>query len=81
MDSPERARLQIRAVHSVFGFEAARLARSGKSVDERREALESLRLRSLEILTNARAMLDGQAAWHVDVLRELDAVRAEIESV
>jgi hypothetical protein len=78
MDTPARARMQIRAVRVVWEVEARRW--SGLPPDHRGEHLGQLRDRCLEVLADARAVLDGQAPWHADVLRELDAVRSEIEN-
>ena len=49
-----------------------------QSGDARQDQLDSPRARSLEILDEARAQLDGNAAWHLRLLDELDEARAEV---
>jgi hypothetical protein len=69
VDPESRARLQIRAVMVVVRHERARGT-----------ADESLHWRALDRLDEARAELDGQEAWHADVLAEFEAARAEVEA-
>jgi hypothetical protein len=72
--------LQIRIVLAVYRAEFQRLGRVALAAEERDQRLTELRVASLTILDNARAVLDGQAAWHREVLAELDAARSEIVS-
>ncbi|HEX2222430.1 MAG TPA: hypothetical protein VHK06_07875 [Candidatus Limnocylindria bacterium] len=78
--SPERARLQIRAVLVAYRAEVGRLARSELSDEQRAAALDGLRGRSVEILDLVRDALDGSADWHPELLRELAEARSEVES-
>ncbi|MGI8871352.1 MAG: hypothetical protein ACR2KI_01960 [Candidatus Limnocylindria bacterium] len=78
MNSPERARLQIGIVVAVYRAETRRLHAMRLDAAERDRRLTELRVASMTILDNARAVLDGQAAWHRDILVELDAARAEV---
>ena len=79
MDRVALTRMQIRAVLTVFRSEAKRLRRRYPA-DDGADALERLRLRSIELLENARQELDGESAVNADVVRELDAAREEVES-
>lgn len=76
MEEPVKLRLQIRAVLVVY--RAARLGRSSSSDQRLSEDLGDLRTRCLLILDTARADLDGQAAWHPELLDELARARAEV---
>lgn len=78
MEEPAKLRFQIRAVLVVYRAEMARLDRSSRSDETVTEVLGGLRARSLQLLDTARAGLDGQAAWHPDLLDELARARAEI---
>jgi hypothetical protein len=42
------------------------------------EELLALKKRCLELLDDLRSSLDGAAAWHLDVLAEIAAARAEV---
>lgn len=77
MNTEARARLQIRAVLVVYRSETRRLARSRAS-DATRAAADDLKARSLALIHDAHAKLDGAAAWHDEVRRELDAARTEV---
>ena len=77
MDEAARARLQIRAVMVVFRAEMAH-PRTDVADESRQRFKAQLRRRSLELLDNARAKLDGQAPWHPEVLAELLTARAEV---
>lgn len=78
MHSPERARLQIGIVVAVYRAETKRLRAMRLPEDERNRRLGDLRVASMAILANARAVLDGQAPWHREILVELDAARDEV---
>jgi hypothetical protein len=78
VEEPVRLRFQIRAVLVVYRAEMARLSRSSRSDQRLSEDLGDLRTRCLLILDTARAGLDGQAAWHPDLLDELARARAEV---
>jgi len=78
MDDARRMQRQIRAVLIAFRAEKRRLEPLIQSGDARQDQLDSLRARSLEILDEARAQLDGNAAWHLRLLDELDEARAEV---
>ena len=80
MDDAMRVRRQIRAVLIVFRAEKRRLEPLIQSGDAQQEQLDSVRARSVEILEAARAELDGGAAWHPRVLRELAEARDEISA-
>jgi hypothetical protein len=70
-DPAARARLQIRAVLVVYRAERARALRLGTD-------LAPLRVRSLEILDDVRAQLDGKARWHGAVQDQLAKAREEV---
>ena len=69
--------MQIRAVLTVFRSEGARLRRR-YAADSGADALERLRVRSIELLDNARAELNGEAQRNPELVDELDAARAEV---
>jgi hypothetical protein len=71
-----RARLQIRVLLLVYRAERARARRPGGNS----ELEHTVRRRSLEILDNVRASLNGAAPWHPEVIAELASARAEIAS-
>lgn len=77
MDRVALTRMQIRAVLTVFRSEGARLRRRYPE-DSGADALERLRLRSLELLENARAELNGEAARRPELLRELESAHDEV---
>lgn len=70
-DPAARTRLQIRAVIVVYRAERARAQRFGTDLDP-------VRTRSLEILDDVRATLDGEARWHGEVRDQLAAAREEV---
>ena len=80
MDEARRMQRQIRAVLIVFRAEKARIERLIQSGDARQDQLDGLRARSVEILDAARAQLDGNAAWHLRLLKELAEARAEVSA-
>ena len=73
-------RMQIRAVLTVFRSEGERLRRRYAN-DGGADALDRLRLRSVELLDNARAELNGEAARNPGLLRELESAREEVGRV
>jgi hypothetical protein len=77
MDVTTLTRMQIRVVLTVFRAEMARLERVdplGASFDAGR----LLRIRSMELLENARARLNGRGRSHPELLAELDSAREEV---
>ena len=77
MDRVALTRMQIRAVLTVFRSEGARLRRRYPE-DAGADAMERLRLRSLELLDNARAELNGEGTRRPDLVRELESAREEV---
>jgi ElaB/YqjD/DUF883 family membrane-anchored ribosome-binding protein len=80
MDEARRMRRQIQAVLVIFRAEKRRLESLIQSGDARQEQLDSLRARSVGLLDDARDQLDGNAAWHPQLLKELAEARAEISA-
>ena len=80
MDEVARVRLQIRAVLVVYRAEMARLSRRNVSAATGEAFASSLRTRSLHVLDNARATLDGDAPEHKDLVREIEEARTEISA-
>jgi len=80
MDEAARVRLQIRAVITVYRAEMSRLKAWQPSGETSEEYAKSLRSRCIDILDAARALLDGSAPWHPDVIAELEQARAEIRT-
>jgi len=77
MDVTKLTRIQIRVVLTVFRAEMGRLERidpMGASFDAGR----LLRIRSMELLDNARARLNGGGSRHPELLAELDSAREEV---
>jgi hypothetical protein len=77
-DEARRMRRQIQAVLVVFRAEKARLEQAIQPGAARDHQLDDLRERSVAILDAARAQLDGNAAWHPKLLKELAEARAEV---
>jgi hypothetical protein len=75
MDNPDRVRLQVRAVLVVYRAEVARIRRYSASPKVLRADLDDLRARSLKRLDEAGAGLDGSAAWHPELVKEIDRAR------
>jgi hypothetical protein len=74
MDLAALTRMQIRAVLTAFRSENLRLRRlypRGGGADARRR----LSHRSVELLDNARARLDGEAIRHPELLDEIESAR------
>ena len=59
-------RTQVLLVAVVFRTESRRLAQ-GAATPAGQLVLRELRTRSIAILDNVRAELDGQASWHADI--------------
>ena len=77
MDLTTLTRMQIRVVLTVFRAEMTRLERVdplGASFDAGR----LLRIRSMDLLENARARLNGRGSSHPELLAELDSAREEV---
>lgn len=72
-------RMQIRVVLTIFRAEMARLPRI-RPPEARADAARRLRLRSLNLLAEAKARLNGQTAAHPELLTELEAARSEINA-
>ena len=77
MPTETRLRLQIRVVQVVFRAESFKLFRIADEA-ARREALTSLRDRSLAVLAAVRTELDGTAPWHQGVTAALDELSREM---
>ena len=77
MPKETRLRLQLRVVQTVFRGESARIERIADAAS-RRDALTSLRERSLAVLAAVRTELDGTAPWHQGMTVALDEVSREI---
>jgi hypothetical protein len=76
MDNATKSSLQVRLVMAVYRGEVSRLQKSPRP--QGRQLLAELTNRSLELLTRTRAKLDGGAASHTELLREIKAARAEL---
>jgi hypothetical protein len=76
MDSADRVRLQVRAVLVVYRAEVARIREYSASPSVLRADLDDLQARSLQRLDETRAGLDGSAAWHAELVGEIDRARA-----
>jgi hypothetical protein len=76
MDNATKSSLQVRLVLAVYRGELSRLQESPQP--QRRQLLADLTDRSLALLARARAKLDGDATPHGEVLREINAARAEL---
>ena len=78
--SQERLRMQLRVVQTVFRAEIKRLDRIPDTSD-REDMVLDLWSRSMAILEELRAELDGSTGWHPEVsalVRDLEAeLRAE----
>jgi hypothetical protein len=80
VDNAERVRSQIRAVLVANRMEPAGIRAMAASAEGQQENLAHLRARSIDILDAARAQLDGNTAWHPEVLEELARARAEVDA-
>ncbi len=78
MDDAHRAMLQVRLVKATYRSELARLSAARIPQRARQETVERLRARCMSLLHDARAVLDGSAPWHPEVLAALDAAAEEI---
>lgn len=77
MDRPALTRMQIRVVLTVFRAEMARLNRVDP-VGAGFDAGRRLRLRSIELLDQARARLNGEGISQPELLDELQSAREEV---
>jgi len=80
VDNATRVRTQIRAVLVANRTEPAGIRIMAASAETRQENLAHFRARCMEILDAARAQLNGNAAWHPEVLEELAHARAEVDA-
>lgn len=76
MDTAAMTRMQIRVVLTVFRSEMAKLRRLYPA-DAGRDAAELLRRRSMEMLDNASARLNG-APSHAQLIDEIATAREEV---
>lgn len=76
MPIQDRLRLQIRIVQIVYRAESARIVRRDALASG--QSLAELSSRSLAILQNVRAQLDGDALWHADLTSAIIDLEAEI---
>ena len=75
MNTAALARMQIRVVRTVFRSERARLV----GIQPRNvEAVDRLRVRSVELLDHAEDRLKGDEAKHPELLDELQSARDEL---
>lgn len=77
--SPERLRMQLRVVQTVFRAEIRRLDRTPFTA-EREDKVRDLRSRSMAILEEVRAQLNGGAGWHLEVSALVREVEAELRA-
>jgi len=80
VDLAARVRLQIRVVLVVFRSEIGRVDLWNLSLANRKDFTQALKSRSLQVLESARAMLNGTAPEHPDLVREIDDARAEVSA-
>ena len=74
-----RLRLQLRVVQTVFRAEIKRLDRT-RGTAEREDKVRDLSLRSMAILEEVRAELDGSAGWHLEMSALVREVEAELRA-
>lgn len=79
MDTAAKTRMQIRVVLTVFRSEQARRLRD-RSSHEPDSVSELLRTRSVEMLDDARAHLNGTEFTHPELLDELKSARDEVSA-
>ena len=80
VDEAARVRLQIRVVLVVFRGEMARMDRWNRSPATRKNFTKALKSRSFQVLDAARALLNGEAPEHPDLVSEIDEARAEVSA-
>ena len=80
MDEAARVRLQIRVVLVVFRGEMARMDRWNRSPATRKNFTKALKSRSFQVLDAARALLNGEAPEHPDLVSEIDEAGAEVSA-
>jgi len=79
MDAATKTRMQIRVVLTVFRSEQARKRRA-QSHQATNEVGELLRARSVEMLDDAQAELNGTELTHPELVDELNSARDEVNS-
>lgn len=77
--SQERLRMQLRVVQIVFRAEIKRLGRISGTA-EREDTLRHLLSRSMAILEEVRAELNGSAEWHPEMSALVREVEAELRA-
>ena len=75
--SEERMRMQLRVVETVYRAEIKRLDRI-RGTAERQDSVRELRSRSMAILEEVRAELNGSAGWHPEMSALVREVEAEL---
>ncbi len=60
----------------VYRAEVARIRQYSVSPEVLRADLDDLRARSLQRLQETRGRLDGSAAWHPELMEEIDRAHA-----
>ena len=58
----------------------ARMDRWNLSAADRKDFTEALQTRSFQVLDSARAVLNGTAPEHPDLVQEIDDARAEVRA-
>ena len=71
--------MQLRVVQTVFRAEIRRLDRTPGTA-EREDKVRDLRSRSMAILEELRAELDGSAGWQVEMSALVREVEAELRA-
>lgn len=77
--SQERLRMQLRVVQTVFRAEIKRLNRNPDTA-EREDKVRDLWSRSMAILEEVRAELNGSAGWHHEMSALVREVEAELRA-
>ena len=77
--SEARLRMQLRVVQTVFRAEIKRLDRTPGTA-EREDKVRYLWSRSMAILEEVRAELNGSAGWHLEMSALVREVEAELRA-
>lgn len=77
--SQQRLRMQLRVVQVVYRAEIKRLDLNPGAA-EREDKVRDLRFRSMAILEEVRAELNGSAGWHREVSALVRKVEAELRA-
>lgn len=77
--SQARLRMQLRVLQTVFRAEIKRLDRT-PGIAEREDMVRDLRSRSMAILEEVRANLNGSAEWHHEMSALVREVEAELRA-